>query len=112
MTMSSLYLLWMNIGATDNAGDPDVDALIASTLGAASLPYTSNDTDAQTLLPAGWSWGLDDQENIIAVRASDGTTCVGWPASDGQQNPVTISDAMMHCWVAVNVHLVETDDRS
>ena len=108
MTTTPLYRLFITIGGTDDAGDPDTDALIASTLGVPSLPYTSNDTDAKTLLPSGWHWGLDDQENIFAVRDSDGSS-ISLPAWDDEQNPVALPDAIAHCITAVQARLIDSD---
>lgn len=109
MTAPFTYL-FMRVVVADHAGDPDADALIASTLGVSSLSYTSNDADAQTLLPAGWSWSLDDQENIVAVRASDGLTygLRGW---DTDQNPTFSSDVRTHCIIAVRAQLKESGER-
>jgi hypothetical protein len=71
--LSNLYssLKWKLVKRPD--GSTLADDYIASTLGVASLPYASNDTDAQTLLPAGWSWGGTYPSGMYyAVRGSDG----------------------------------------
>jgi hypothetical protein len=65
-----MYLFFV---ATRNPnGDVEADARIASTLGVPPLLYTSNDTDAQTLLPAGWSWSTDSDGVIVCVEHRTG----------------------------------------
>ncbi len=60
-------------------GDEEADARIASTLGVPPLPYTSNDTDAQTLLPPGWSWS----RRTVTVRSSVSEHRTGRPPARG-----------------------------
>src|SRR5216684_2715795 len=70
--LSALYFSLAARSFKNPNGDTLADGYIASTLGVASLPYTSNDTNAQTLLPAGWSWSTTDAGNACCVRNSDG----------------------------------------
>lgn len=57
-------------------GNAEADADIATTLGVASLPYTSNDANAQTLIPAGWTWSSAPRDSGMhyCIRDSDGKT--------------------------------------
>lgn len=114
MTVTPTFLLHMRLFTAalfSPNGDTDVDAQIASTLNVAALPYTSNDTNAQSLKPAGWSWDLDDQENIIAVRASDNATAYGI-VLDSDNNLMKLPDPLVHCLAAVRAILIETNDVS
>jgi hypothetical protein len=109
MAMSPLYQVYVNlIGLTvaSPTGHPDVDALIASTLGVSSLPYTSNDTDAQTLLPAGWSWSTMADGTIIAVRGSD-SHATGGVILDNYDSPVPLPTPLTRCLAAISAQLVE-----
>lgn len=116
MTMTALYKLFLNVMiVTPDEGDSDIDAQIASVLGVSSLPYTSNDTNAQTLLPSGWSWSLDAQENIVAVRASDQVTFKYTPVvhgTDDSVTPLSVPDPITHCVVALQARLLATNDIS
>ena len=109
MTMSPLFLLYTNLQvSTLDApnGDPGDDALIASTLGVASLTYTSNDANAQTLLPAGWSWTTDANGGIAASRNSD-NFFVGGYLTDAYDAPRPVPTPLRRCLVAVGAQLAQ-----
>jgi hypothetical protein len=63
------------LALTSPNGDAAVDTLIANTLAVAALPYTSNDVNAQTLLPSGWSWisATRCSRNVDSVTLSSAT---------------------------------------
>jgi hypothetical protein len=82
-------------------GSAQADGHIASTLSVAALPYTSNDADAQTLLPAGWSWGGTYPSGMhYAVRASDGQRTLEHP---GYPSPLS------RCIAAVNARVLDEE---
>jgi hypothetical protein len=87
-------------------GDSVVDDQIAAILGVSSLSYTSNDTDAQMLLPAGWSRSTIADGTIIVVRGSDNTTADG-VVLDNDNNSMTIPTPLTRCLAAIKAQLIE-----
>jgi hypothetical protein len=88
----SLFRIWPD-------GSPVVDANLASVLGLSSLPYTSNDNDAQLLLPTGWTWtGVSS-----CVRTADSATLNRniYCTLDGPQP----SDALRRCITAIQARI-------
>lgn len=83
-------------------GDPAIDTLIASTLGVDELPYTSNETDAQSLLSAGWSW-IDATHCIRDSDALTLSSAMGRsdPASHASQ-PFSAPAALTRCYAALS----------
>jgi hypothetical protein len=55
------------------------------------------------------SYSLDDDENIIGVRASDGRTTRIFAR---ELETGIIPDPLMHCLVAIDAHLAENNDIS
>ena len=106
--LSNLYLTMMWRACKNPNGDTVADGYIAVVLGVASLPYTSNDTDAQTLLPAGWSWGTTATGTACCVRNSDGKKLGGLVDGD-TGNSIPIPDPMARCLAAVKVLLMEAE---
>jgi diguanylate cyclase (GGDEF)-like protein len=83
-------------------GDTTADAAIASTLNVAPLPYTSDDTYAQTLIPSGWSWGTSDAGTPCCVRDADGQTTIGDFTDAGNGNVVSHPSPITRCIAAVS----------
>jgi hypothetical protein len=97
-----------------NVGSPKMDAYIAGILSVPSLPYTSNDAAARTLLPAGWSWDRDDQERIVAFRASDQIAFCHAPilcGVDGSRTPISVPDPIARCVIAINAHKADVRNK-
>jgi hypothetical protein len=82
---------------------------IADVLEVDAHPYVSDDSQAQTLIPAGWSWSTDQTGRICAVRNSDGATAFTGVA-DGDGNAVFVPLALMRCIAAVRAVLMEGND--
>jgi hypothetical protein len=100
-----LYMHLMSIFFTSPSGDATADAEIASVLGVPSLPYTSNNTDAQTLLPAGWSWSRTANGTICCVRTADSQST--GDHTDGDGNVVPLPNSLAHCLAAVEAYFIE-----
>ena len=83
------------------SGDTDVDALIASTLGVPPLSYTSNDADAQTLLPPGSAWSTAADGAIVCVRSSDGMIVGYGTIADSDGNVISVPSPLARCYSAV-----------
>jgi hypothetical protein len=102
-TRSPIGRLFMHLFVTtahSPSGDPAADAAIAETLNVAPLPYTSNDIDAQTLIPPGWSWGTSPAGTPMCIRDADGFATVGG-VSDAQGNAISIPSPLARCLAAV-----------
>ena len=97
-------------------GHPNLDGKIASTLSVASLSYTSNDADAQMLLPTGWSWSSSPLSSgmYYCIRNSDGQ----WTGDVGRADPTTgeevlftVSAAMGRCVAAVAARILDQESQ-
>jgi len=110
MTAGPILILYSHlVGMTVDSpsGSPAVDAEIASVLSVPSLPYTSNDTDAQTLLPSGWSWSTSAAETIICVRNSDSLATGDMINADGSSTVISLPDPLERCLAAVAAYMLE-----
>lgn len=103
-----MYLIATGVGFPN--GHDSADAKIASVLSVSSLPYTSNDADAQALIPTGWSWGTSDIGTPMCVRDSDGFKSLG--DSDRSRGAEVFpgpwySSTMTRCISAIGARLQE-----
>lgn len=100
-TLRQLHNNLLRTCGKSSGGSAALDAKLASTLGLSVLNYTSNDTDAQTLLPAGWSWtGVSS-----CVRMSDlASLNRSVFATLGAPQP---SDALKRCITAMEARIVD-----
>lgn len=100
-----LYMHLMSIFFTSPSGDTAADAEIASVLGVPSLPYTSNNTAAQTLLPAGWNWSTTANGTISCVRTANSQSTGN--CTDGDGNVLSLPNTLAHCLAAVEAYFIE-----
>src|SRR5205814_1384433 len=100
-----LYMHLITVFSTSPSGDTAADAAIASVLGVPPLPYTSNDTDARTLLPAGWSWSRTANGTVSCVRTADSLST--GDCTDGDGNVLPLPNALAHCLAAVEAYYIE-----
>ena len=100
-----LYRDLIGLIATSPSGDAAVDTEIASVLGVPSLSYTSDGSDAQTLLPSGWSWSMTASGTISCVRDSDSQST--GDCTDGDGNVLLLPNPLAHCLAAVEAYLIE-----
>jgi hypothetical protein len=86
----------------DGSGSAAVDANIASTLGLSALNYTSNDSNAQLLLPAGWTWtGVSSCVRTVDSASLNRNIFMSGPGA------VTIPDALKRCITAMEARLAD-----
>ena len=90
----------------DGTADAEIDAQISDALEVSSLPYTSDDGDAQTLLPAGWSWSTDVDGFIRGTRNSDGTY-FKVELLDSGGGVIQLPTPLIRCLISVKAQLTE-----